>query len=148
MAFENAWIGNALSENSRAFRTMDDIAEQWAERAQYDLDSASAMFDAGRYLYVLFCCQQAVEKMLKSLVVQRTRELPPRIHKLVRLAEVAGLAVEEKQMDFLRELSAYYVPTRYPEDVADLAFDVKEEQAKRVLSQSEEFIRWLNSISR
>ncbi len=102
------------------------------------------MFKAGRHLYVLFCCQQAVEKMLKSVVAQRTRELPPRIHKLVRLVEVAGVAVDDRQIDFLRELSAYYVATRYPEDVADL--DVKEEQAKRVLSQSKDFIQWLNSI--
>ncbi len=123
---------------------MDDISQQWTERAQYDLESANAMFKAGRHLYVLFCCQQAVEKMLKSVVAQRTRELPPRIHKLVRLVEVAGVAVDDRQIDFLRELSAYYVATRYPEDVADL--DVKEEQAKRVLSQSKDFIQWLNSI--
>jgi len=69
---------------------MDDISQQWNERARYDLDTADAMFKAGRYLYVLFCCQQAVEKALKAVVVLRTRELPPRVHKLVRLAEVAG----------------------------------------------------------
>jgi HEPN domain-containing protein len=99
---------------------MDDISEQWIGRAQYDLDSAHAMFKAGRYLYVLFCCQQAVEKMLKSIVAQRTRELPPRTHKLSRLAELAGPELDERQIDFLRELSAYYIPTRYPEDVADI----------------------------
>ncbi|MCX5646598.1 MAG: HEPN domain-containing protein [Phycisphaerae bacterium] len=125
---------------------MDDPSRQWAERARYDLDTADAMFKAGRYLYVLFCCQQAVEKILKSVIVQRTNKLPPRIHQLARLAEIAGAAVDEKQMDFLRELSAYYIPTRYPEDIADLALDVKEEKARRVLSQSREFMQWLNSI--
>ena len=124
---------------------MDNISRQWTERAQYDLDSAQAMFKAGRYLYVLFCCQQAVEKMLKSVVAQQTRELPPRIHKLVRLAEVTGLEVDETQMDFLRELSAYYIPTRYPEDVALL--DVKKDQAQRVLNSSREFIQWLRLMS-
>lgn len=127
---------------------MDDLSRQWAERAQYDLDTADAMFKAGRYLYVLFCCQQAVEKMLKSVIVQRTGKLPPRIHQLARLVEVAGVAVDERQVDFLRELSAYYIPTRYPEEVADLARDAKEEEARRVLNQSREFIQWLKSISR
>lgn len=124
---------------------MDDISKQWTERAQYDLDSAEAMLKAGRHLYVLFCCQQAVEKMLKSVVAQRIHELPPRIHKLVRLAEIAGLEVDEAQTDFLRELSAYYIPTRYPADVA--VVDPKKEQAERVLSHSKEFMRWLNSMS-
>jgi len=104
------------------------------------------MFKAGRYLYVLFCCQQAVEKMLKSVIVQRADELPPRIHRLARLAELAGVAVDEKQVDFLLELSAYYIPTRYPEKAADLALDVKQEKARWVLSQSREFIQWLSSI--
>jgi HEPN domain-containing protein len=125
---------------------MDDLSRKWAEQARYDLDTADAMFNAGRYLYVLFCCQQAVEKTIKSVIVQRTNELPPRIHQLVRLAEVAGLVVDEGQLDFLRELSAYYIPTRYPEAVADLALDVKESKARRVLGQSREFMQWLNSI--
>lgn len=127
---------------------MDELSQHWAKRAQYDLDTADAMFKAGRYLYVLFCCQQAVEKMLKSFIVQRADEMPPRIHRLVRLAELAGVGVEEKQMDFLRELSDYYIPTRYPEDIADLALDVKQEKAQWVLTQSREFIQWLNSMSR
>jgi len=126
---------------------MDELSQHWARRAQYDLDTADAMFKAGRYLYVLFCCQQAVEKMLKSIIVQRADEMPPRIHRLVRLAELAGVAVEEKEMDFLRELSEYYIPTRYPEDVADLALDVKQDKAQWVLTQSREFIQWLSSMS-
>ena len=45
---------------------MTTIPEQWAERANYDLDTARAMLKSERYIYVLFCCQQAVEKALKS----------------------------------------------------------------------------------
>jgi HEPN domain-containing protein len=125
---------------------MDDLPRQWAERAQYDLDTAAAMFKAGRYLYVLFCCQQAVEKMLKSIIVQRVAELPPRIHQLARLAELAEVVLDEKQADFLRELSAFYIPTRYPEQVVDLALDVKKDKARRVLKQSKEFMQWLRSM--
>jgi HEPN domain-containing protein len=136
-----------LSHARRYDRPMDDLSRQWAERAQYDLDTADAMFNAGRYLYVLFCCQQAVEKAIKAVIVRRSDECPPRIHQLVRLAEVGRVAIDEKQVGFLRELSSYYIPTRYPEEVADIALDVKEEKARQVLSQSREFVRWLNSMS-
>lgn len=37
-----------------------DILE-WVKLSIYDLETALAMQKAGRYLYVLFCCQQAVE---------------------------------------------------------------------------------------
>jgi HEPN domain-containing protein len=124
---------------------MDDLSRQWAERAQYDLDTADAMFKAERYLYVLFCCQQAVEKALKAVIVKKTGELPPRIHQLVRLVELARVAAEERQVDFLRELSNYYIPSRYPEEAAELGADVAQEDTRRVLAQSREFIQWLNS---
>jgi HEPN domain-containing protein len=123
------------------------LSQQWAERAQYDLDTAEAMFKAGRYLYVLFCCQQAIEKILKSVIIQRTNKLPPRIHQLARLAQIAKLAIDERQADLLREVSNYYIPTRYPEEVAELALGVTEEEARLVLARSKEFTQWLNSIS-
>ena len=43
----------------------------------------------------------------------------------MRLAEVARITVEENQADFLRELSAYYIQTRYPDKSADMG-EVKE----------------------
>jgi HEPN domain-containing protein len=36
--------------------------EYWLDIAQYDLDTAAAMFAAGRWLYVVFMCQQAIER--------------------------------------------------------------------------------------
>jgi HEPN domain-containing protein len=47
---------------------MSSASKHWTEQARYDLDTARAMFDSGRYLYVLFCCQQAVEKALKAII--------------------------------------------------------------------------------
>lgn len=66
---------------------MREASRPWAEQARYDLDTAGAMLSSGRYLYVVFCCQQAVEKALKALIVVRTGEMPPRLHNLPRLAE-------------------------------------------------------------
>jgi HEPN domain-containing protein len=41
----------------------------WLDIAQYDLETANAMFDSGRWLYVVFMCQQALEKLAKGLYV-------------------------------------------------------------------------------
>lgn len=125
---------------------MSASSKHWADQAQYDLDSALAMFGSGRFLYVLFCCQQAVEKMLKALIAERTQELPPRIHSLARLAEEAAVELSSDQTDFLRELSAYYIQTRYPEEISNLASQVKQDEAKRILNLTEAMVQWLNSI--
>ncbi len=120
--------------------------ERWAEQGHYDLDTARAMFHAGRYLYVVFCCQQAVEKSLKAAIVKRTGDFPPRIHSLVPLAEVAGIALTEERAQFFRELSNYYIRTRYPEEISDLAARISESQASVILKKTEETVQWLNSM--
>ena len=104
------------------------------------------MFLSGRHLYVLFCCQQAVEKMLKALIAARLKEIPPRIHNLVRLAETAALQPGSDRLDFLRELSAYYVQSRYPEEIQEIASHMRREEAQRVLNQTEEAVGWLSSM--
>lgn len=67
------------------------MVAHWVERAEYDLETAKAMLDTARYLYVAYMCQQAVEKLLKTLIAQQNKENLP-IHNLNRLAELAGIA--------------------------------------------------------
>jgi HEPN domain-containing protein len=125
---------------------MDDLSRQWADQARYDVETADAMLKAGRYLYVLFCCQQAVEKAIKALIVRRTGEFPPRVHNLVRLAEVAQIASDGERIRFLGELSSYYIQSRYPEEIKAADSAVTPELAREVLSKTEPMVTWVLSI--
>ncbi|RLC46069.1 MAG: hypothetical protein DRH70_06280 [Candidatus Coatesbacteria bacterium] len=60
------------------------------------------MLKSARLLYVLFCCQQAVEKMLKGIIAKRTEAFPPRLHNLKRLGEHAQVAPNEDQVELMR----------------------------------------------
>ena len=127
---------------------MTELEQIWADQARYDLDTARAMLDSNRYLYVLFCCQQAVEKALKSRIVGRTGELPPRIHNLLKLVETVGIELQADHVLFLGELSMYYIKTRYPEEIRALGATVTCEIATDVLGKTEEIIQWLFSASK
>lgn len=119
--------------------------EKWIERANYDLETARTLQQEGRYLYVLFFCQQALEKWLKALILKRSGEFPPRVHQLVRLAEVAGVPIDEEQEDFLRKLSFYYVQTRYPDNIPD-PVSISEELTRRTLVATEDLLSWLETL--
>ena len=127
---------------------MADAAEKWAAQARYDIETAKAMFDTGRYLYVLFCCQQAVEKMLKALIAQRTRTMPPRLHNLMRLAEVAALTVPEDTAHLFRRLTDFYIASRYPEEIEEAAWSVEVSQMQQTYVATEEALRWLSAMLR
>ena len=56
--------------------------EEWFRQADYDLETAEAMFKAGRYIYTVFMCHLSIEKALKGLYAKRFRKDPPKIHNL------------------------------------------------------------------
>ncbi len=124
---------------------MADTAEKWAAQSLYDIETAKAMLDTGRYLYVLFCCQQAIEKMLKALIAKRTRELPPRLHNLMRLAEVAAITVPEDTTYLFRRLTDFYIASRYPEELEEVTWSVDSSQIHQTYMATEEVLRWLSA---
>ncbi|HPO13922.1 MAG TPA: HEPN domain-containing protein [Candidatus Hydrogenedentes bacterium] len=127
---------------------MGESVQHWVDQSRYDLDTATAMLESGRYRYVLFCCQQAVEKALKAVISQQTGQMPPRIHNLLRLSELAGINLPPKESEFLAELSAYYIQSRYPEEIEHGSGAVTHSIAGETMHATEEIIQWLFSMQR
>jgi len=123
---------------------MDNIVAHWVERAEYDLGTAKAMLDTGRYLYVGYMCQQAAEKLLKAIIAQQNKENLP-IHNLSRLVEVAEIKshLNSKQFNFLAELTPYCIEARYGDFKESLSEIINEQKAKEVYEKTQEIFKWL-----
>jgi len=67
----------------------------WVEAAEYDLGVANAMLKARKYPYALFMGHLALEKLLKGLVVKRTKAHAPFSHSLPYLLERSGIKMPE-----------------------------------------------------
>ena len=117
--------------------------QYWIDIARYDLDTASALLKTRRYLYVLFMCQQCLEKMLKAMVILETKKFPPRIHNLVRLAEAAGIDRDKIDFEFLDKLSFYYIESRYPEEHINLHKQVTKKLSESYYETARRIYRWL-----
>jgi len=60
------------------------VTENWLKDAQDELESASILFEHGKYRGTCYHSQQSVEKGLKSLILEKG-ERPERIHDIVEL---------------------------------------------------------------
>ena len=80
----------------------------WLERVDYDLETARAIYKAGRYLYVVFMCQQAIEKNIKAMLALQEKGIKP-IHHLSKLAELAGIIQEfdEETLSLIESLRGH-----------------------------------------
>jgi HEPN domain-containing protein len=90
-------------------------------------------------------CHLSIEKALKALVVQETKETPPKTHDLGRLADLAGIVVPEHHQAILTHLKEASVPTRYPEDMSKLVKHYNKAAAERYLAETKGLWKWLKT---
>ncbi len=117
--------------------------KNWLHSAQYDLDTAEHMFAAGRYIYTIFMCHLALEKILKAKVEEITGKTPPKTHNLRYLVKLSGLEPTEELFNFLSKLSDLSIPTRYPEDFGELMKSYGKKPAKAYLTFAKEAFIWI-----
>lgn len=122
---------------------MSEMVQSWIRQAEYDWETVSSMMSGGRYLYVAFMCEQAVEKLLKGIIQHRTGSMPPYTHNLTALARESQAPFSEDQLNFLTLLTGYYINTRYPDYKQRLAKEIDEQKAKEIMRKSEDIYRCL-----
>ena len=115
--------------------------QHWCEGAVESWRDSEAPLQARRFTFAAFAFHLALEKELKARVVAQTGSIPPRIHNLVRLAELAGLALSDEQKALLAELNMYQMVGHY-QDLNRAA--PNKEQVMRDFARAQEFFKWLH----
>lgn len=132
-----------------------DIFEKysyWEDAADYDLETAEAMLNSSRYLYVVFMSQQAVEKITKGLFIFYNSEEPPRTHNIlsiferIQFKETPTSPKLDVYKDFFEELLAFYISERYPSYKEKISSAIDKEQAHDILLKTKEVYSWLKSL--
>ncbi len=123
---------------------LQEKVEHWLDIAEYDLETAAAMQNSQRYLYTVFMCQQAVEKLLKALYLQQKGEEAPRTHNLAYLFNALNLP-DAPDADIFSTLNAYYIKGRYPSYKRKLSQMLDKQTSQNLLNRSEEVFKWLKS---
>ncbi|MCF2598310.1 HEPN domain-containing protein [Phocaeicola barnesiae] len=126
---------------------MNDKVTYWIEMSDYDFDTAKAMLETKRYLYVAFMCHQTIEKILKAYWSNVLEEPPLKIHSLSRLAEKSGLDkdMSEEQTDFIDELEPLNIEARYPSYKERLMKSLTADRCKKLIEQTDKLRIWIKS---
>ncbi len=126
---------------------MTDKVTYWTEMSDYDFDTAQAMLETKRFLYVGFMCHQAIEKILKAYWSKVFDEPPLKIHSLSRLAEKVGLDKEMslEQLDTIDTLEPLNIEARYPSYKERLIQSLNASRCENLLKQTDELRIWIKS---
>jgi HEPN domain-containing protein len=123
-----------------------DLAKQvtyWRSGSDEDIQVAHELVELDRTRHGLFFAHLALEKMLKAHVCRATLALAPKIHNLLRLAELAQVPVSAEQRSFLGRFNQYQLEGRYPDSVE---YPLSKKRANNELVKAGEMLKWLKIL--
>lgn len=120
--------------------------KEWFKQADYDLETAKAMFKTGRYIYSVFIAHLSIEKALKGLYAKKFSEDPPKIHNLNYFCEKLELNFNKDLQNFIDNLNDLSIPVRYPDEIDRLLKDYKKTPTRKVLDKTKELLLCLKEI--
>ena len=115
----------------------------WLKQANKDFEVAEKTLHLNEYYSVVFWCQQAVEKGLKALVLEKNKE---KIigHSLIKLGKEAH--IPKDFISKLKKLSPQYFFARYPDASEDVPYELYDEIiTKEFLEIAKEVLAWINN---
>ncbi len=96
----------------------------------------------GRTRHGLFFAHLAIEKILKAHIFRHTHDFPPRIHNLLRLAELAEFELTVLQQQVLSEILRFNIEGRYSDLLEP---EPTQQDAQYYLKRAEEVYQWLTN---
>lgn len=121
---------------------VDKYVAHWRKNALESWDDASYLINGGRVSLGLFAAHLSIEKAIKAHVIKKTEKLPPKIHDLLRLAQIGQVVLSPTQADFLSKMNLYQMQGRYADDAFQLP---SLQKAREYIQQTKEMIGWLIS---
>jgi HEPN domain-containing protein len=124
--------------------------EYWLNHAKYDMETAEAMLNSGRWFYVVFMCQQAIEKLVKGLYTLYVDDNVPKAHNiktlLDRFDDKLKEPVKHEYYQLFDSLTANYLGNRYPDFMNDAINSVDKDTAAHIIQKTKEAFTWLTTL--
>ena len=124
---------------------MDSKIRYWIDISDYDLETAEAMLNSKRYLYVGFMCHQTIEKAFKAYFAKLKSETAPYVHSLSFLAKKGDFyeLFTEEQKEFLDQIEPLNIEARYPSHKERLLRSLTESKCIEIIGKTKELQKWI-----
>lgn len=124
---------------------MEEKVKYWIELSDYDLETAKAMFESKRLLYVGFMCHQTIEKAFKAYYIFLKSDVAPYSHSLSYLAKKGDFyeLFSEEQKDFIDQIEPLNIEARYPSHKEKLLKSLTENKCIEIINETKKIQGWI-----
>ncbi len=134
-----------MSKDQEIFFDVKKTISYWIEGAKYDLGVAVAMLKVKKYPYALFMGHLSLEKLLKALVVKKTKAHAPFSHSLPYLLEGSGIKMPAPMKIKLSEFMEFHLEARYPDSTRAFYKKCTKEYTEAKFKEIMEIFKWIKT---
>lgn len=120
--------------------TIEKHIAYWKRSAAEDWEVGNSLIKENKIRHGLFLIHLALEKILKAHFCKAQKDMAPKIHSLIRLAEKSGLDLPEDKFDFFAEFDRFDIAGRYPDQLTPIPGRV---EAKKKSVKAGQIYKWL-----
>lgn len=91
----------------------EKLINYWIESSEKDSITMADLFNTRNYSWSLFMGHLVIEKLLKAIFLKEKSDMPPLIHDLRRIAEKAGMTLDDNRKVVLDTITRFNINTRY-----------------------------------
>jgi len=122
-----------------------DLMNHWVESSDRDFEVMHSLFERNHFTYSLFFGHLLLEKLFKSLFAKIYTKSPeaPKIHNLVRLAELCGIELDSEMEAKLLLYNTFNTEARYEDEKTDFYKLCTKEFTAKQIDSIKETRKWL-----
>jgi len=121
----------------------EDLIKYWKELSDYDIKTAEFMLESKRYPYCLFMCHLSIEKILKALIVKKTKDHAPYSHNLINLGKITDIDFSEEDKALIADLTEFNLEARYPEWQKEFYSQCSKKYTEDYFIKTKKLQKWL-----
>ena len=118
--------------------TKAEIIQFWIDSSDRDFQTMLHLYDSKDYMWSLFMGHLVIEKLLKAYYISKKDDNYPYSHNLLRIAENAGMDLNEEQQTVFSTITGFNLNARYD--------DYKQSFAK--ICTAEFSVDWIEKIKK
>jgi HEPN domain-containing protein len=125
---------------------IEKIITHWISRSDQDFDTLLNLYKTKDYHWALFIGHLVIERLLKALIVKKTRNHAPLTHDLRRLAKLAELDLDADQKRYLDTITTFNLNARYDDYKKDFYKKCSAEYAEEWIINIETLRGWIKEM--
>jgi HEPN domain-containing protein len=124
------------------------VISAWQTSSDENYDTMMDLYKSGRYNWSMFLGHLCVEKLLKAYFVKRKNTHCPNLHNLLRIAELAGLELNQEQRDDFAMITTFNIYARYDDYKQSFQKKCTREFTDKWIQKINSYRQWIKELIR